>query len=521
MPAKAGCWPRENVEIVRSLTESAAARPRSRPRSSCSRSRRSLMSARRLSACIPRSDSRSTPLGFGPAVPVALAVAVMVEHAHGGWSPGREGQVCAGSRSAADAGAPVAGAVSTEGTVAPPSSNRRSGRCIEEVDEAEQPERGHPEEEGVVLPPRQVRVARPGDVDRLEDEPRGRDDVDDRPGAPAQHERAGHVAPAALAAQPERGDDRREEADVVGAGGERDEDAQDVRVGEGERDEDGHEQRRVDRRAVALGDLPPDPREREHAVARVGEDDADGGALDRDAAGDERRHHHHEERRLRPGSEARDDGRRHRVGLLARHHRAEVRVAEDERERGDEVDDPDADDRHDDRLGDLARGVARLLGDAAAGVEAEQHPARDRDGAMKRREVAAAARHAAGVGERADRLLAEEEDERDADPDARDRLARDADVDRVAQQLQADDVHARRDRASSPAPGGSSRPCWGCRRRRAGRGTRRRRRRRSTASGSAPRCRSIRPTSRSAGRRAGATTGRCRPRSASAAASWA
>src|SRR6478672_183127 len=211
IPAKAGCCPRENVEIVRSLTDGAASRPRSRPRSSCSRSRRSLMSARRLSACIPRSDSRSTPLGFGPPcrwpLPfpwwwnMPMSVGLLGREGSGlrrlALGRGRRG----GGRRCRGRGGRDGGAAQLEAPV---------GALREEVGEAEETERRDPDQEGVVLPPRQVRVARPGDVDRLEDEPDGGHDVDGGAGAPAEDERAAHVPPPALDAQIERGDDRRE-----------------------------------------------------------------------------------------------------------------------------------------------------------------------------------------------------------------------------------------------------------------------------------------------------------------------
>ena len=72
MPANAGCWPRANVEMVRSFTDGAASRPYSSPRSIASRCFRSGMSAslrmfriplKGTPSRLPSSSAIAPPLG--------------------------------------------------------------------------------------------------------------------------------------------------------------------------------------------------------------------------------------------------------------------------------------------------------------------------------------------------------------------------------------------------------------------------------------------------------------------------
>ena len=108
----------------------------------------------------------------------------------------------------------------------------------------------------------------------------------------------------------------------------------------------------------------------------------------------------------------------------------------------------------------IARGTCRaaprrLLGRADARVEADEHPAADREcgqhsGADRAaRELLRAER----VREDRDVLVAEDEQQREPDPDRRDRLGRDPGLDRAAEHVDAQRADDRADeqRGSSPS----------------------------------------------------------------------
>ena len=141
------------------------------------------------------------------------------------------------------------------------------------------------------------------------------------------------------------------------------------------------------------------------------------------------------------------DGGRHRVEVLARDDRGRVGVRESD---GDGVEDhqrADAQHRDPDRPRHMARRVLGLLGRARARVEADEHPAAD----GQRREHPGrhrAARQRLGaerLAEHREVLLAKDEQQREADPDRRDRLGRDPGLDRAAERRDAQNAGQRAD----------------------------------------------------------------------------
>ena len=161
----------------------------------------------------------------------------------------------------------------------------------------------------------------------------------------------------------------------------------------------------------------------------------------------------------RPRSERADHRGGHRIGVLARDHGGRVGMRERGRDRVEDHERADAQQRDPDRPRDVASGVARLLGGADAGVEADEHPARRRPArrAAPRRSIRPTAPRRPSVS-RQDRevLLAKGEQQGQPDADRGDDLGRDArlhhpaqhpDPERSRQRADDHEDHPRRARA--------------------------------------------------------------------------
>jgi MMPL family len=105
----------------------------------------------------------------------------------------------------------------------------------------------------------------------------------------------------------------------------------------------------------------------------------------------------------------------------------------------------DAEQCEPDRAGDVAGRVARLLGDADAGVESDEDPPADRERGQQRRDDRAARQRlgAERVAEHGDVLRPEDEQQRDPDPERGHDLGRDPHPDRGAQQPEAERARRR------------------------------------------------------------------------------
>ena len=236
--------------------------------------------------------------------------------------------------------------------------------------------------------------------------------------------------PAPAEARDECGDRDEQEGDVDRRGAEGDQAADSGGVEaeqQGEAGDDGGGRDGADRRPPPI-DAAEEPGGRKHAVASDRVDRPCGQRLGGHAACKERREHDGREGLGRPRAERADDRGRDRIDVAPGDDVGGVRVRERDGEGIENDDGCDAEQRDPDRPRDVARRAPRLLGGADAGVEADEHPAADGEGG----EHACAdgpARERLGaerLREDGDVLRAEDEQERQADPDRRDDLGGDA-----------------------------------------------------------------------------------------------